>query len=322
MMMKQRLQMNVQIKQEGERMRLNDKGLTLIELIVSMLILSIASLMFYASFSVVLRTMKEGADIKNACAEIVAILDGNAVDDNDALNVSTNRLARGRVTLSDNSTILVEGIGYHATKTYGNDDSDNVNLQKFTIYTTTKNEKHAMEMGGILDVVEGNGLSQAFVSSLTDDEKKQIAQELGRNNIWASNDVFIDYLYKKYLKELNNVEAYVWPTIDITKMKVRDGSTISITDNSLGKLTKLYMVPYYIDPKNGLYLLSGRKTPAIGATDWNAYLIYNDDDQHWYYQKSSFGLTSLTNKSEAEWLALKQKMRRGEDGWQRVYEDE
>lgn len=301
-------------------MRLNDKGLTLIELVVSMLILSICSLMFYASFTVVLRTMKEGADIKNANAEIVAILDGNAIDDGDIPIVSKIKTARGRVTLSDNSTIDVEGIGYNATKTYGKNGSDYVNLQKFTTNKLTRNENSALEMNDLLTTIAGDGLSQAFINNLSKEERAELCKEIGRDSIWVSNDIFIELLYKKYLKELNNVESYTWPAMNISGMKVKDGTLLTQIDKNLGD--SLYVIPYYINPENGLYLLSARKTAAIIKTDWNAYLIFNDDDQHWYYRKSPFGLTSLTNKTEADWIALKQKMRKGEDGWQRVYEDE
>lgn len=303
-------------------MKRNEKGLTLIELIVSMLILSIASLMFFSSFSVVLRLMKEGADIKNASADIVAMLDGNAVDDGDVPIISTNTLAKASLTLSDSSIIRVEGTAYHATKAYGSDTDDMVHLEKFTTHALTKNEKSALKMSGILDSVGGIGLSKTFIDNLSKEEKQQICDEIGRTNFWPNNDVFIDYLYKKYLKEINNVESYVWPTIDISNMKLHDGSTIVIKDRVLDTLMELYVVPYFIDPTNGLYLLSARTTPAIDRPNWNAYLIFNDDDQHWYYRESSYELTKLTNKSEAEWNALKANMRKGEDGWQRIFENE
>lgn len=298
----------------------NEKGLTLIELIVSMLILSIASLMFYASFTVVLRTMKEGEDIKNASAEIVSIIDGNASDNKENPIVLKNNTARGNITLSNGSVISVEGTGYNGTKPYGKDSSDYVNLQKFMIKKYTFNEKNAIELSNMLDSVEGNGLSSAFVNNLSETEKKNIAAEIGRTSFWASNDVFIDYLYKKYFKEFYNVESYVWPTIDITKMKVKNGTYITEIDKNLS--SNLYVVPYYIDPTNGVYLLSGRKTPAIEKTNWDAYLIFNDDDRHWYYSKTPYGLTKLTNKTDAEWSDLKKQMLYEQNGWQRVYEDE
>lgn len=298
-------------------MKQNQKGMTLIEVIVSLLILSTASLMAFSSFSVIIRTMNEGSNIKNSANKIVALIDGNAsaVDKKDIIteiNTATARLSVG------GNTINVHGTAYKGSIQYGSDTSDVVELGVFTTETNklTPIEQMAYdfkkELQGIIYVP----------NFLVDKQTSEIFSTIGRNTVNYTNDILRDYLFKYHFPKVLNVNSG-WPSFDASKFKF-DTNNQEFIDRYKVKLKETYYIqPYFMTPAvdNVRFVLFAKSDNNSNA-GWSTNFYFNDDDNHWYYKPDGyynkdlswvgFSLPSLKGstlaEADASWSTVKERM--------------
>lgn len=322
------------------KIRRNQTGMTLIELIVSLLILSIASLMFYSSFQVVLRTMREGNEIKNATNSINAAIDGDrdATENKGIVSANSERV---ELTLQDGTKLSVSGTMFKGSLSYS--DEDTITLSRFTstIYALTENEKKAITFIQQIQSVYGIGLNKEGVDYINNLRTKDPAFDakvrgwIGQSSFYPNNDVFRNFLYFGYFNDINHTTNYKWPVLDISNMRLKDGTTL-YSMNGIQKTNTYYIQPYFHIPstKDG-YIIHANlaDNPITSAKKWETRFIFNPDDQHWYFRKTgnlqiagTGTLGSCTNADTTScannWNTIKSNMMKGLDGWERIYEDE
>lgn len=324
-------------------MKQNQKGMTLIEVIVSLLILSTASLMAFSSFSVIIRTMNEGSNIKNSANKIVALIDGNAsaVDKKDIIteiNTATARLSVG------GNTINVHGTAYKGSIQYGSDTSDFVELGVFTTETNklTPIEQLAYDLKKELQNI-------IYVPGFIDNIKKpedyyisNIKPLLGNQDMSYNNDVLRDYLFKYYYPK-NSKNA--WASFDASKFEFDTNNQAFVNAYKANLKGIYYIQPFFPQPYiDGVKIVLFARTDNTSAPGWSDVKFYfNDTDNHWYYKPSgwyskggfgwkSFSLPNLNNTTlagaETEWSDVKTRMSSNTDpvqdplkeGWVRLKE--
>lgn len=318
----------------------NHKGLTLIELIVSLLILSIATLMFYSSFSVVLRTMKEGNDIKNSMIKINAAIDSDMAADGsgEIINIKNDTAT---LTLKDGTSLSTSGSMMEGSISYS--DEDTLTLARFTtkVYVFTENEKQATSFYKQIQSIYGTGLNAEGVAYINDLRKKdskydeKITAWIGQAYFGPDNTLFRRFLYVGYFNDINNTTDYRWPTLNISKMKLKDGTSLT-SFKGVSETNTYYIQPYFYQPSavDGYIIYANlADNPLTNTSQWGTQFIFNSDDQHWYFRKTGTiqlaGADTLGSCKEGytsvcldNWKKIKSNMRKGLDGWERIYEVE
>lgn len=327
-------------------MKKNKKGFTLIEVIVSMLILAIASMMGLIGFSNVIQHMSEGASIKNATNQIVMLMDGKEENITDGDIITQDGSTSVQLTLEDGSKVVVEGTMNKGQVMYGEDRMDTVSLFKYStkIIELTENEKRAIKFIQQLNGINGTGLNETFVNYIKglpkDDPYKIVVLNAhdsrykpcyidqmhipncnnyqGPPYFGSSNDIFRKVLYDGLFKSAYNEE--LWSEFRIDK-------NIDRNDNVIKFSSAQYLKPYYYAPKEGRFLIYANDMDIFkngdDGGDWNTRLIFNDDDNHWYYRATgNINLAGVVKSPDGtkNWENLKIKFKNGEDGWIRLYE--
>lgn len=324
-------------------MRQNQKGMTLIEVIVSLLILSTASLMAFSSFSVIIRTMNEGSNIKNSSNKIVSLMDGDAPAADKEGVIDEIKTATAYLSLEGGTQINVHGTAYKGTIQYGSDASDVVELSKFTTKTNklTPIEQLAFDFKKELQSI-------IYVPNFIDNIKNQkdyldkVKPLLGNKDVSYNNDILRDYLFRYYYPTNNKDE---WPSFDASKFEF-DTDNQTFIDKYKSNLTgKYYIQPFFQQPYiDGVKFVLFARSDNTSVSGWSDVKFYfNDTDNHWYYKPSgwysngsfvwkSFSLPNLNNTTlagaETEWSDVKTRMSSNTDptqdpskeGWVRLKE--
>lgn len=305
-------------------MRQNQKGMTLIEVIVSLLILSTASLMAFSSFSVIIRTMNEGSNIKNSSNKIVSLMDGDAPAADKEGVIDEIKTATAYLSLEGGTQINVHGTAYKGTIQYGSDASDVVELSKFTTKTNklTPIEQLAFDFKKELQNI-------IYVPGFIDNIKKpeeyyisNIKPLLGNQDMSYNNDVLRDYLFKYYYPT-NSKDA--WPSFDASKFEFDTNNQDFINAYKSNLKGIYYIQPFFPQPYiDGVKIVLFARTDNTSVPGWSDVNFYfNDTDNHWYYKPSGwygkggfgwgrFSLTTINNTTlsgaESTWSTIKERM--------------
>ena len=335
-------------------MKLNKNGMTLIETIVGILILSIASLMAATGFSTIIQQMEEGAEIKNATNRIVNAIDGNK-NDTDTKNYISSGSATAILTVQKNgSSKQVKNSGQLVTGeiSYGDGINDNVSISRYISRASeiSESEKKADDM--LHDDFIAT-ITPEFINSLTNAEKGEIRATCGM----TSGPNYGNSSLREYLQCMaykNEDGSYNWPALDMSKLYYyyTDANGVQMKkymDTFLDK-DNMHIFPYYPSVPGssnalGYYIVYAFNSEKA-ENNWGAFMVYNDTDQHWYFIEDSrwgmkiksFGLTSINKTtialSKEEWDRQKQDMMQEslfketstsstieKIRWRRVYED-
>lgn len=321
-------------------MEFNNKGMTLIELLVAIVVLSIACLMSATGVTAIISRMSEGAEIKKATNTIVSAIDGDSssTEYKDILNVKTGM---AQLKLDDGTTLVTNGTMYEGKIVYGNGDNDSVNLSRYSAQeiVMTDNEKTAYTM---YTLINNPPLTIEWYNSLSKEDKDKIAQETGledpalkgpwNNQFVDKNERFLQYVALTYYYKLDASGKRVtnWTVLDISKMyyinPIKPGERVTIKDTAIN-----YIMPYFSNDNNitnGVNIIFCRRDKNdYGNGSWNVKFVFNDLDNHWYYNaKNTPSINALVNADSKEKAItvlnnFKQKLLNQEDGWYRVYEN-
>lgn len=323
-------------------MEFNNKGMTLIELLVAIVVLSIACLMSATGVTAIISRMSEGAEIKKATNTIVSAIDGDSssTEYKDILNVKTGM---AQLKLDDGTTLVTNGTMYEGKIVYGSGDNDSVNLSRYSAQeiVMTDNEKTAYTM---YTLINNPPLTIDWYNTLPKEDKDKITAETGLNSpgigAWDTqftnkNERFMQYVALTYYYKIDSSGKRItnWPLLDTSKMYYINPNNPE-AKIYLGSIYKLYIQTYF--PNGGgnpnsdtyglniIYCRSERNDYSGG--NWGTSFIFNDLDNHWYYRKNSISINSelnAANKIDAEkkLIELKQSMLNQQNGWYRIYED-
>lgn len=320
-------------------MEFNNKGMTLIELLVAIVVLSIACLMSATGVTAIISRMSEGAEIKKATNTIVSAIDGDSssTEYKDILNVKTGM---AQLKLDDGTTLVTNGTMYEGKIVYGSGDNDSVNLSRYSAQeiVMTDNEKTAYTM---YTLINNPLLTIDWYNTLPKEDKDKIAQETGlypttdyNTGFTNRNEKFMQYVALTYYYKLDvsGKRTTNWPILDTSKMYFINPEYPG-TKQYLTDISTLYILPYFPNGGGkgtagsntfGLNILYARTSNSYG-NGWSTSFVFNDLDNHWYYRKNSISMTILNadNGEDAKknLIEFKQKLLAQEDGWRRIYED-
>lgn len=276
----------------------NKKGMTLVEMVVTIAVFSIASLILITGFSTVIKYMGEASAIKNTSNEVYTLIESEESEAITSENVNI------KITLEND--VIDDRISLKtAEKSIHNDaDSYKVKLSKLnkkivfidpakTFYEEVKatledcldidNIKWYSNYNGKLYILWGQGVSKEDYPELT--------------NKYMSNDIFRRYFY------VMNLDFTAYPKVDqeiINKCneifdEMHENDPLSVKNNVYkAKLENLdiaqtknvfYMKPIYMQDKKFAFLTAEcQSTTPLTWDIWRTRLIYNPDDEHWYYK--------------------------------------
>lgn len=268
----------------------NTKGMTLVEMIVTIAVFSIAALVLAAGFSTVIRYMGEANAIKNTSDEVYAMIES---DDNKNLTYEEIYfkiyLDDGDVDNKISRVVAEKGIS-------NNKDAYKVKYMKFsknvgyvdsalTFYEQVKKSMNYI----LLNKNEGIKTYNKILSELKEQGIATV-ENFGQLSNWVTmrNDDFIEYFFvaelfgehyplldQKIVDKCNDL-------FEETKGLLNDSKSASV---KIGE-RKMYMKFIYIpdSSKPMIFLVADEYPYTPKVNQWKTRLIYNHEDESWYYK--------------------------------------
>lgn len=278
----------------------NNKGMTLIEVVVSLLILSTASLIMVIGFTTAINTFTDANSYKNAVNELETTLTKDKVD-NTKVSVS-EKSTKYVITENEGSTpIEVKGTLSKATS----EVEDHVSLSSFKkgkaddtrkaykVYTNYMTMMEKME-----EYIEGH---YSMGTASVNDSRVTTAV-----NEWLKNEKNINYTVVTHnvITDLPKIYAALYPNVEDDSVVDK----INSVNSNYDKTNNHYVVPYlYMDNMEytRFFTQKGYKNVVITMSDYNTetpptsiYAIYkydSGDTDEWYIAKEAISSTDLKN---------------------------
>lgn len=325
----------------------NQQGMTLIEMIVAILVLSIASMVLYTGFTKVILLMGDGASVKNATNTIVSGIE-NGLEDDQYEDIIKQENATASLDLQDGGLpVTVNGSVIQGELSYGAGENDILKLAKFStdILFVTENERKAIDMIYNYNNFLGYGFNKDGVDYMKNkviNDDTTVYKTLNSimlaynskalDSIYCNNDIyryfFYYYTYNSHCTDyfciMEGATETSWPNLDVSKMKKKDGTPIRDANYPY-----IQSYTYSTKEKGTVLIYAGKANLPEGNNRWVTRFIYNPDNKHWYYRTTGeIGLVGKVGSSAdgtlttQNWNQLKDDLNHERDGWVRIYEDE
>lgn len=270
----------------------NSKGMTLVEMIVTIAVFSIAALVLAAGFSTVIRYMGEASAIKNTSNEVYSIIESENSKDVNYEEVYF------KIQLSDGNNVDNKVNRVVAEKGISNDkDAYKIKFSKFII------EKNYVDVALVFHK-EVQKTMEYLLKYKSESIRKynETLAKLKEQNVdsvssftsftdWPSltNDIFINYFFvanqlgesypklnQEIVDECNNV-------FDETKGLLNKDKTQSVRIGNKRMYMKFIYVP---DNQNRsmVFLVADEYPYTPKVNQWRTRLVYNHEEECWYYK--------------------------------------
>lgn len=315
----------------------NTKGMTLVEMIVTIAVFSIAALVLAAGFSTVIRYMGEASAIKNTSNEVYSIIESE-----DSKDVTYEEVYF-KIQLDDGNNVDNKIKRVVAEKGISDDkDAYKVKFSKFTkeenyvdvALTFYKEVKKSMEYI-LKNKAEGIKNYNEILLKLQKQNVETVNDFKSFTN-WSSlsNDIFIQYFF------VTNRLGESYPILD---QKIIDECN-KIFDETKGLLLndkingvrignkKMYMKTIYVpDNQNNpmVFLVADEYPYTPKVNQWRTRLIYNHEEECWYYKihtatnddkysDTSYFLNVTSFKTTQDWKNLVNLDLKDKTKWRKI----
>lgn len=309
----------------------NKKGMTLVEMVVTIAILAIAGTILVAGFASVISHMGNATLVKNTSNEVFSSIESNAMGDA-TQQEGTIRFHFASGDVWEDQIYLtsikkpIDGMDSYQVelKKYSTDNADG-NTTK-TFYEMVKASYHRWSN------ISAHERQTQYTSKREEllAEGFQITNEDVR---WITNDAF------RWIFTVFDLEGSGFPEIDrevIAKCNAiyEKNNPLFLNNKIYYGDKKVYMKPYLLVKKGYPILyavpeLSGSE--VVEQNGWRTSLIYNPEDQHWYYKvfhatsnqddlNSYYNLTLFSNLDSDDRIVWEQLLNDFKDPnkWQRI----
>lgn len=304
-----------------KKRHLNQRGMTLLELIVAMLIFTIAAMMLSTGFVSAFRYMKESSSIKNTSNAMQKQLDQEVLSEEELKQFQEIDNAQITYTLEDQSTISLTGTFRILTQYYDTTQSLTLGKMQYRMAGDSNNEQKGEQL---YSVCEGWNTEWAKnVNQKVDKEFTRISDIIrshyGGATITANNSLYRIYLFHGHFAELYGKPEGTWPQLDFS----------NITDElSILQQKEWYVKIYFAAPVLSDRIIYADNTNKNDSSWSGKQMFYinagpGESEGSWYYNTKgkSYMMTefSLSNGTKKyEWEDIKKIIRNEEDGWKKI----
>lgn len=270
----------------------NTKGMTLVEMIVTIAVFSIAALVLAAGFSTVIRYMGEATAIKNTSNEVYESIQSDTSTD------VTYQEVYFKIQLSDGNNVDNKINRAVAEKGISDDkDAFKVKYSKFLIEENYVDvalvfHKEIQKTMEYLFKYESEAISN-YNETLAQLKEKRVETVDGFTNFtnWPnlSNDIFINYFFvanqlgESYPKLNQEIIDECNKIFDETKGLLNDDKTKSVRIGN----KRMYMKFIYVPDNNNnsmVFLVADEFPYTPKVNQWRTRLVYNHEEECWYYK--------------------------------------
>ena len=295
-------------------MKINNKGMTLIEVVVSLLILSTASLIMVTGFTTAINTFSDANSYKNAAnKEKKALLTGET----EGTSVYLDQQDAKYVITVDNGSSPFEVKGKYKKATVGSEN--NVSLSNFEIGTDDTRKAKAVYtntatlLDDLYNYLKANGSKDSnklFVGTTEYTMKKWLQTK------YVDDYSNIDDINGKFVLNLPYLYSCVYPDVEIDTLS----DVIQNTNSSYNKNEYKYVLPcmfmnsevinnikigeFFGKDENGkkgyekyLHIVIDKK-PQNGYVPENIWALYNnasDSKDIWFIPSTAMSTSELTD---------------------------
>ena len=265
---------------------INNKGMTLVEEIVALAIISIASLIMLVGFSTAANVFADSTRYKDITNKQYAALLGNENTDKD-INVS-NEDAKVIIKVAD-KVITVKTNQSNATSK--KDSQTMLSKLNFNNINLSNTPQTVANCNDFLDSV----LSFTTIKQFDEWIAEQGIDVASYNGQYKNNDCYRYYYYNRYGAAHLTLEQDIINECNRIFDEVHQTATNQNEKKArIGDKT-LYIKPYFcggiwqvgIDSEDGYFLMASELPGISGGTQWRTNLIYARGS--WYYKVFAFG---------------------------------
>lgn len=292
----------------------NKKGMTLVETIVTIAVFSIAAMILATGFATVIRYISEANDIKNTGNEVFAQIESK---ENALEKKSTNI----RITMEDGSKIEDKISKMTARKRIA-DKADAYEIRFTKLSKDQIDEDTSLTFYEIVAKAVEHCLDEsswykeynAKLEALKDEGVKGLEIYKPLTVGFLSNDNFINYVF------ITELDGSVYPVLDekiVTECnRLFDETSGKPSQTIINEIRigtrKMYMKCIYMPDRMKAFLVADEYPSTPKVSTWKTRLIYNPDDQHWYYKvhyatdntTAPYYFNVANFKTEAQWENL------------------
>lgn len=301
-------------------MKIDNRGMTLLELIIALFIITLASIILITGLSTSTKVIQESHQYKNATNEQLASLTKQKAEE----DVRVENKQDSIIVSIDGKQITIDGV----LQTTSSKNFKDVSLTSFVIKDTKVNryQEYYYKMIELFNKIKGMSKEQGQAYL------EELKQESG---------ISTDYLYSGWLRNDDfRVFAYLYAGfIEIDQEVIDECNTIyDGTHNPTNIYSpeakarfgdkKMFIKPYRIEMGNDatdVLIMCAVPTNDLSTDQWRTSLIYNPSDESWYYKvfpagdsavESYLQLSSL--KSEGVTWSVLQAQLQDPTQWQKL----
>ncbi len=305
--------------------------MTLVEMIVTIAVFAIAGLILVAGFSTVIKHMGNATLVKNTSNDVMAVIESEQSEG------KTTKEVNVKVTFENGYSFDDKVMMSTVKQNIDDGSSYQVSLKKFnkdnTYIDTTKvfyeQVKACMEEW---IVMTPNQRQTIFNEAKAKLEAEGITINASKID-WVSNDNL------RWFFTVVKWGGMGYPEIDreiieeCNQLYLQRNPSF-LTNEAYFRDRKVYMKPYYLVKKQYVVLYGVIDTPAADSNaqnGWRTRLIYNPEDNHWYYkvfratsnsdsEDSFFGMSNFTQSGVDDRVLWEQLLIDFKDTtkWQRI----
>ena len=277
---------------------INNKGMTLIEEIIALAIIAIASLIMLVGFSTAAHIFGDSTQYKNITNQQYAALLENENND-ESINI-TNENANVTIKVND-KVISVKGKQKNASSSKDKQAIlSTMEFNNITLSNTMQTIANTNELINTILPLKNNELKTWFEEIC----KNQEAEVPSGVNYYFSNDSYRAFYYYMFGQTHLKLEQDIIDKCnEIFNQMHPNPHTTAEKKAYIGEKT-LYIRPYFCgglkDNSNNFenyVVLVAAPSSGYNQTDgWNTSLVYNSIDGHWYYKIFSERYTDTNSK--------------------------
>lgn len=301
---------------------LNERGMTLLELVVAMVIFAIAALMLSTGFVSAFRYMSESSRIKNTSNHMQTLMEQDTFSDEEKDLLQEQKQAVITYTLEDQTTVQTTGTFRRIEEFY--DDTQSLTLGNM-IYSSIGESSNEQKGEQLYTLCEGWNKEWANnVHKKTNETFAQIndiirTQYTG-STITANNDLYRIYLFYGYYPELYQQVQGTWPTLDFSNIS----NELTVLKNK-----DWYVKIFFTSPVLSDRIIYADNTNTKDSSWSGKQMFYinaapGESEGSWYYntQNKSYMLTSFNTASDGtqtyKWEEVKAIIRNEQEGWKKI----
>lgn len=262
----------------------NKKGMTLVEMVMAIAIISIASLLLFTGLSTATKIIAQSHQLKEATNSQLASLVKHEAE----TGITMEEKESAMTLKVDGKEIVIDG----TLLTAKSDESDTVMLSQFTV----ENTSISVYQQAYLDTIA------LFNELLVMSNSERVAYF---NELKQSSGIDISYNYTGWMRN-DDFRAFIYLKIGFIPLEdkiIEECNTIFDRDHALAgqhsseakaKLgdSKYYLKPYRIeagDDAKEMMIMAAVGSNDLSTDGWRTSLLYNPDDQCWYYKVFASG---------------------------------